>query len=148
MLSFPVLMLWHKCADSHPKNGFIRDTLTAKKPGHNSLKNALLKLSFQHDGHLYANCLIHILTIYWKYLLFQFLDYGIPGYGYTFPSLQGLKKCGHLYANCLIYIYCEFFYFHFFSRGHMYANLHHSSRSKCTRKSPKKKSYFAKKCCF
>ena len=35
-----------------------------QKTGHDSLKNALLKLSFQHDGHLHANCLTHILSIY------------------------------------------------------------------------------------
>ena len=46
--------------------------LVAKKNGNNLLKNVLLKLNFPHDGHLYANRFVYILTVYCKYLLFQF----------------------------------------------------------------------------
>ena len=40
-------------------------------------KNILLKLNFQHDDHLYLNCLIYILTICCKCLLFQSLGCAI-----------------------------------------------------------------------
>ena len=57
-----------------------------------------------------------------------------------------------MYANCLIYIssvYCELLHFQFFNRGDTYSYSDPISRSKCTRKSPKKRlSHFAKKCCF
>ena len=48
----------------------------AKKKGYFA-ENAPLKLNFQHDGHLHANCLIYIVSISFKCLLFQFLDCGI-----------------------------------------------------------------------
>ena len=75
--------------------------------GHDLLKNALLKISLQHNGHLHDNCLIYILTIY-----------------------------------------CELLHFQLFCQMHTYAYSHRNSRSKCTHKSPKKQSYFAKKCFF
>ena len=36
-----------------------------------------LKLTFQDEGHLYAYCLLYILTIYYECLLFQFSGYDI-----------------------------------------------------------------------
>ena len=40
-------------------------------------KMFLLKLNFQDEDHLYANCLFHILPLYCKCFLFQFLIDGI-----------------------------------------------------------------------
>ena len=37
------------------------------------LKNVFLKLNFQDEDQLYANCSFHILSLYRKYFLFQFL---------------------------------------------------------------------------
>ena len=36
-----------------------------------------MKLNFQEEGHLYANCILYILTFCHKWHLFQFLGYGI-----------------------------------------------------------------------
>ena len=41
------------------------------------LKNGLLKLNFQDEGHLYANWMFYILTIYCKSFLFQSLGCGL-----------------------------------------------------------------------
>ena len=41
------------------------------------LKNVFLKLIFRDEGHLYANGLFYILTIYPKLILFQYLSGGI-----------------------------------------------------------------------
>ena len=70
-----------------------------KHNGYILLKNVLLKLNFQYDGQLYANCLIDILIFYRKFLRFEWFTRGIR-------------------------------------------------TSKCMHKSPKKQSYFAKKCRF
>ena len=61
---------------SYPSKSSKKDTLMAKKKGYFA-ENAPLKLNFQHDGHLHANCLIYIVSISFKCLLFQFLDCGI-----------------------------------------------------------------------
>ena len=45
----------------------------ARKKWSNFAKNCFLKLSFQDEDQLYADCLFHILTIYRKSFLFQFL---------------------------------------------------------------------------
>ena len=41
------------------------------------LKMFPLRVLFRNEGHLYANCLFYILSIYRKCFLFQFLCYGI-----------------------------------------------------------------------
>ena len=107
-----------------------------------------MKLLFPNGGYSYANCLIFILTIYTKYLLFQCLGCGIR---MAIPILTGvqngrvslpknnlmLKKNfflllyfrdeGHLCAKCLFDIlttYPKCHRFNFFSRGiHMYISI-------------------------
>ena len=135
-------------------------------------KNVLLKPYFQHEGHWYGNFLFHILTIYRKCILFQFLCCGMRVQILILKGFQkrhisswktghdllknallkiSLQHNSHLHDNCLIYIltiYCEFLHFQFFCQMHTYAYSHRSSRSKCTHKSPKKQSYLAKKCFF
>ena len=72
MLSFSILILWHRYAHSHANSGSKRSHYQLQK-GPILQKSALLKLNLQHQDHLYANCLIYILTIYHKWFLFQFL---------------------------------------------------------------------------
>ena len=90
-----------------------------------SLKNELLKLNFQHDGHLYANSLSYAFTIYHKCLLLRFFVCGIHvpisiptevqerthyelKNGGILLKIALLKSNfqheGHLYANFLLYI--------------------------------------------
>ena len=56
---------------------FQKGHIRGEKGAHNLLKRVLFKLYFQHEGHLYDNCFIYILTIYHKCFLFQFLGRGI-----------------------------------------------------------------------
>ena len=76
--SLLVLKSWHKYAHSHPDRGLkcMQDLL---KNGHILIKNILLMINFQDEGHLDANFLIYILTIYSECLHFQFLARGIRG---------------------------------------------------------------------
>ena len=53
------------------------ERMSVGKNGHTLLKDVLLKINFQDKGHLYVRCLLYILTIYVKCLLFQFLGRGI-----------------------------------------------------------------------
>ena len=53
------------------------------------MKNALLKINFCDEGHLYANLLIFVLTIYRKCLLFQFFSRGIQTH---ITNLTGFQK--------------------------------------------------------
>ena len=76
MPSISVLKLLHTYAHSRPNNGSKRTHYRLIK-GPILLNNVVLKLNFQREGHLYANCLIYTLTIYHKCLLFQFLGCGI-----------------------------------------------------------------------
>ena len=84
-LSFSVLRLWHTCADSHPNKGFEK--------GHISdlnifAKNILLKLNFKDEGHVDANFLIYILTIYREFLRFQFFSRLIRMHTLTLTVVQ------------------------------------------------------------
>ena len=48
-----------------------------------------MNLNYQDEGHLYANCLLYVLTIYPKYLLLQFLTCGIRMH---IPILTGVQN--------------------------------------------------------
>ena len=72
---FSVLSLWRTYACFHPNSG--------SKRTHYRLKNVLLKLNFQDEGHLYANRLFYILFFSRRYLLFRFL---LVAYACTSPS--------------------------------------------------------------
>ena len=63
------------------------------------LKNVLfLKLLFHNEGHLYANFLFYILTIYRKYFLFQFLCCAIRRH---IPILTGFQnQCRSHQTDC------------------------------------------------
>ena len=50
------------------------------KNDHILLKNVLLKLNLQDEGHLYAKCLFYILSFCYRSLLFQFFSRGIRMY--------------------------------------------------------------------
>ena len=115
--------------------------LAAEKHGQILLKNVLLKIYFQNEGSLYANCFLYTLTIYLKCLLFWFLGRGIPicipivtpvqngrisswtnGYILLKKILVKLNLEGEgcLYANCLfdiLSIYFQVLLFQFLSRG-------------------------------
>ena len=62
------------------------------KTGHLLLENLLLMLKFHDEGHFYSNCWFYILTIYCKYLLFQFLVFSIR---MQIPILTEVQK-GHI----------------------------------------------------
>ena len=57
--------------------GVQKGHISDKKSPHNLLKNILLKLYFQHEGHWYDNSLFYILTIYRMCIHFQLLRCGI-----------------------------------------------------------------------
>ena len=50
--------------------GIQNEHISSKKSPHNLLKNVLLKLYFQYEGHWYDNFLFFILTIYRKCVIF------------------------------------------------------------------------------
>ena len=96
-----------------------------------------LKLIFQDEGHLYANCSFYILAFYCKCLLSESFCCGIRMHlriltvvhfrltnGHILLKNVLLKLNfqvqGHFYANCLFYnfLFClKCLLFHFFSRG-------------------------------
>ena len=76
MPSFSVVRLWHKYAHSHPNRG-SKYTHQYWRSGRILLKDVLLKLIFQDEGHLHVSCLFYMLSIYCQSLLFQFLSHGI-----------------------------------------------------------------------
>ena len=59
------------------------------KQGHILLKNVFLKINFEHEGRLYANCLFWYFSFFIKCFFFQFSSGDI----------------GHLYDSCLLYIF-------------------------------------------
>ena len=69
---------WHPYAHSHPDRG-SKCTQDLLKNGHILIKNVLLKINIQDEGHLDDSFLIYILTIYSECLHFQFLTRGIRG---------------------------------------------------------------------
>ena len=72
---FSVFRLWHTCGDFHPNRGSKESTFVATNC-HILLKNGLLKLNFQQEGHVNVIFLIYILTFYSEFLLFQFFSGG------------------------------------------------------------------------
>ena len=50
---------------------------TLLKNSHILIKNVLLNINFEDEGHLHAYFLIHILTIHSECLVFQFFSGGI-----------------------------------------------------------------------
>ena len=68
--------LWHTYAQSH-LTGVQKGRISARKIGQILLKEVLLRINFQHEAHLYANCLFYIHYFCFRYLLFQFLSRGI-----------------------------------------------------------------------
>ena len=66
----------------------------------------LLKIDFQDKGHLDANLLFYILTIYRKCLLFQFLNYGIPMHIAILTEVQSepisRQKSSHIFLKMFI----------------------------------------------
>ena len=69
---FSLLILWHTYAYFHLNRASKKEHYLLKN-GRNLLKYVLLKLNVQEEGHVYANCLLYILTIYRKWFPFQFL---------------------------------------------------------------------------
>ena len=61
------------------------------KQGHILLINVLLKINFEHEGHLYANCLFWIFSLFVK-CFFSILKWSH-------------RHDGHLYAYCLLYTF-------------------------------------------
>ena len=61
------------CMDIATLTGVQKEHINSYKAPHNFLKNVLQKLYVQHEGHWYGNSRFYILTIYYKYVLFQFL---------------------------------------------------------------------------
>ena len=128
MTSFLVFTFCNSYAHSHPDNSSKRRHYGLKKC-HILLKIVLLKLNLQHEGQLYANCLIYILTIYHKCLLFQFLGRGIRMQIPTLTRAQkehiSFRKGVHnLLKNALLK-------FNFQHEGHLYANFLFSFLSFC-----------------
>ena len=74
--------------------------------GHILLINVLSKINFEHEGHLYANC------------LFCIFSFSLSAF---FSILKWLHRHdGHLYTYCLLYIFTIFrkcFLFQFFGYG-------------------------------
>ena len=56
------------------------------------IKNVLLKMNFQNEGHSDAHCLLYVLSIYRKCFLFQFLGCDIRMH---IPILIAVEK-GHI----------------------------------------------------
>ena len=101
----------------------------------------LLKLNFQYDGQIYANCLIYILNFYREFFHFQFFTRGISTQIPIQTVVQNARIIrqknshvlqknvvlklffqdeGYLYANYIFFIqtiYCKCFTFQFLSRG-------------------------------
>ena len=57
--------------------GVQKTHYSGQKIGNTLFKNVLLKLNFQYDGQLDANCLIYILTFYVELLCFQLFTRGM-----------------------------------------------------------------------
>ena len=72
MLSFSILILWHRYAHSDANSGSKRTHYRLQK-GPIVQKGTLLKLNLQHQDHLYAKYLIYILNIYHKWISFSVL---------------------------------------------------------------------------
>ena len=86
---FSFLRLWHTCAHFHPKRGSKKDAAT--KNAHILLENIILKLHFQHEGHVDTILLSYIQSIYREFLLFQFFSHGIRTH---IPIITGVQnKC-------------------------------------------------------
>ena len=75
-------------AHSHPNRG-SKCMFKLLKNGHILIKNVLLKINFQDEGHLDANFLIYILTIYCECLLFQFFNRDVRMH---IPVLTGVQN--------------------------------------------------------
>ena len=76
---------------------------SGQKGGHNLLRNGLLRSNFQHEGHLYTNCLICIQTIYCEFLHFQFFS---RKHGYANSHPHSRSKCTHKSPKKTV-IFCE-----------------------------------------
>ena len=63
--------------------------ISGYKSPHNLLKNVLLKLYLQHEGHFYGNSLFCVLTIYLNVFYFSIQ---VMAYALRFPSYQEFRK--------------------------------------------------------
>ena len=77
MASFSVLSLWHTYADSHQNRSSKKGTLVA-----------INNVNFQEEGHVYYNCIFHILAVQRRSL---FSSFYFAVYVWAFPSKQTLK---------------------------------------------------------
>ena len=78
-------------------------------------KNILLKLNFKDEGHVDANFLIYILTIYREFLRFQFFSRVIRMHTLTLTVVQNTPIS--LWKNSHILLKQILFSKHFFSRS-------------------------------
>ena len=78
------------------------------KNGSNLIKNKLLKLNFEDEGHLDVDVLIYILTIYRECLLFQFFSHGISMYIAILTEVQigrkGREKNSYFPKKCFLFL--------------------------------------------
>ena len=90
------------------------------KEGHMLLLNVLLTMNFEHEGHLYANCLFCIFSFFIKCLLSQLSSRDID---MTFPFYQGFKLDAQIAGKTVIYWQKKIFLkFIFWDEGHLYPN--------------------------
>ena len=83
------------------------------------LKNIPMRLNFQDESHLYANCLFFVLTTYVCSDIFAATKIFIYCYKSVLSKLNFQDK-DHLYVNCFFYIFifqCKSLAFQFLSCG-------------------------------
>ena len=68
-LFFSVLRLWHTHTHLHPNKGSKRTYLQLKTGSYFAIK-LLMKINFELEGHLYANCLFCIFSFFIKCFFF------------------------------------------------------------------------------
>ena len=92
MPSFSDLTLWQTYSHSHA-NSCSKRTAYLLKNGHIFIKDVLLKLNFQDEGHLRANCLFFILSLCLKSVLSPYFSCGIRMH---ISIITGVRK-GHIF---------------------------------------------------
>ena len=95
------LHLWYTYTHSHPSRG-SKGRISGWKNCHILLKNVLLRLNFQDEGHFYAICLFYILSFCLKCLPFQFLSCGMRMHILVLTGVQN----GYInsWKNCHIWL--------------------------------------------
>ena len=97
---FSSYIVAYVCTSFSSQERFKKDGISAEKRQYFAKKCAFVKLNFHREGHLDANFLNFVLTIYRKWLLSQFFDRGIWMHILILTGVQnGRRSCwknGHI----------------------------------------------------